>query len=371
MKLRSQSFLNAAIALSVLGLGGCLAIYSARSFGENPYYFVFRQLLWLGSGVLFFLLLAKIPFRYYEKYAWHLAGLSFFSLILLPVFGTTINGMRGWFSIGEAFLIQPSELAKAPYLLLLSVIAANAEASPRRRFLLMAGTGAAFCGIILLQPDFGTASVYFAGLAMVVFISGFQFCFLTLLAAAALPCTLLFLLNHEYAMARIAGYLNPDAHLLGAGWHIKQFQYTLAHGGLFGSEWGGALWSNAYLPLSHSDSAFAAIVESGGGAGGLLILGGFLAMVWLFREMALSRKSETARILIFSAGAVCAVQALLHIGVNTALLPPTGLTLPIFSYGGSSLFGTMALFGMACSASAPEHASGAQTEKKSANTVEF
>ena len=371
MKFRNQSFLNAAVALSILGLGGCLAIYSARSFGEDPFYFVFRQLLWLGSGVIFFLLLAGIPFRYYEKYAWQLAGLSFFTLLLVLVIGTEINGMRGWFSIGGIFLIQPSELAKAPYLLLLSVLASNGERSPCRRFLLMSGTGAAFCGIILLQPDFGTAAVYFAGLAVVLFIAGFRKSFLLLLAMAALPCTVLFLVKHEYAMARLAGYWNPDAHLYGAGWHIKQFQYTLAHGGLFGSEWGGALWSNAYLPLSHSDSAFAAIVESGGVAGGLLILGGFLAMVWLFRGMALAAESRTARFLIFSAGAVCAVQALLHIGVNTALLPPTGLTLPIFSYGGSSLFGTMAAFGMACSASRPGISTFSAREKKSANTVEF
>ena len=371
MKLRNQSFLNTALGLSILGLGGCLAIYSARSFGENPFYFAFRQLLWLGSGVIFFLFLARIPFRYYEKYAWLLAGISFSALILVLVFGTTINGMRGWFSIGGKVLLQPSELAKAPYLLLLSVIASNESMTSKRRFLLLSGTGGAFCGIILLQPDFGTVSVYFAGLAIVLFVTGFRYRILALLPAVALPCTVLFLLNHEYAMARIAGYLNPDAHLYGSGWHIKQFQYTLAHGGLFGSDWGGALWSNAYLPLSHSDSAFAAIVESGGGAGGLLILGGFLAMVWLFREMALSGGNNTARILIFSAGAVCAVQALLHIGVNTALLPPTGLTLPIFSYGGSSLFGTMAAFGMACSASSSGCPSHSGTEKKSANTVEF
>ena len=371
MKPRNQSFLNAALGLSILGLGGCLAIYSARSFGENPFFFAFRQLLWLGSGVVFFLVLARIPFRLYEKYALWLAGLSFTALVLVLVFGTTINGMKGWFSVGGVFLIQPSELAKAPYLLLLSVLASNEKTSLRTRFLQLAGTGGAFCVIILLQPDFGTASLYFAGLALVLFVSGLRLRFLALLPAAALPCAVLFLLNHEYAMGRIAGYLNPDAHLYGAGWHIKQFQYTLAHGGMFGSEWGGALWSNAYLPLSHSDSAFAAIVESGGSAGGLLILGGFLAMVWLFRAMALSCGNRTARILIFSAGALCAVQALLHIGVNTALLPPTGLPLPIFSYGGSSLFGTMAAFGMACSASSSGAEATRGTEKNSANTVEF
>ncbi len=351
MKFGNPTFLTGAIGLTILGLGGCLAIYSARSFGEDPFYFALRQLVWLGSGVIVFLALARIPFRFYVRYAAALAVLAFTSLILVLIFGTTINGMRGWFSLGGGVLLQPSELAKGAYLLLLSTIAAEETKSERSRFLRMAGAGAAFCGILLLQPDFGTASVYFLALATVVFVSTFRRRYLFFLAAGALPCAAVFLLKYDYAAARIAGYLNPDAHLYGAGWHIKQFQYTLAHGGLFGSEWEGALWSNAYLPLAHSDSAFAAIVESGGGAGGLLIPGGFLAMVWLFRETALRTGDPAARILIFSSGALCAIQALLHIGVNTALLPPTGLTLPIFSYGGSSLLGTMILFALACSAS--------------------
>ena len=355
----------------LLGIFGLLTIAASQYGGEAPFHLPLRQGLFLLLGTALLLGSAQIPFAWYQRNSGRFWLLSMGLLYLLPFFGVRLNGMRGWFSIGGIFLIQPSELAKAPYLLLLSVLASNGERSPCRRFLLMSGTGAAFCGIILLQPDFGTAAVYFAGLAVVLFIAGFRKSFLLLLAMAALPCTVLFLVKHEYAMARLAGYWNPDAHLYGAGWHIKQFQYTLAHGGLFGSEWGGALWSNAYLPLSHSDSAFAAIVESGGVAGGLLILGGFLAMVWLFRGMALAAESRTARFLIFSAGAVCAVQALLHIGVNTALLPPTGLTLPIFSYGGSSLFGTMAAFGMACSASRPGISTSSAREKKSANTVEF
>ena len=95
-------------------------------------------------------------------------------------------------------------------------------------------------------------------------------------------------------------------------------------------------------------------MESGGITGGLLIIGGYLLIGWIFRRMSLQTTDPAARIFIFSTGALFTAQALLHIGVNTALLPPTGLTLPIFSYGGSSLFATMAAFGMACSAARHE-----------------
>ena len=110
------------------------------------------------------------------------------------------------------------------------------------------------------------------------------------------------------------------------------------------------MWSNAYLPLSHSDSAFASIVEASGLLGGMIVIAGFLVLVLLFRNAALKKAPGMARMVLFSIGAMCAAQAFLHIGVNTALLPPTGLTLPIFSYGGSSLTGLALLLGLALAA---------------------
>ena len=136
MKFGNPTFLTGAIGLTILGLGGCLAIYSARSFGEDPFYFALRQLVWLGSGVIVFLALARIPFRFYVRYAAALAVLAFTSLILVLIFGTTINGMRGWFSLGD-FLLQPSEIAKPVFLLLLAVEAAKPGRPSRKNMGMM------------------------------------------------------------------------------------------------------------------------------------------------------------------------------------------------------------------------------------------
>ena len=349
MNRNEQTYLSAALGLTILGLGGCLSIYSARALGENPFHYSFRQLVWLIFGIILFLVLSRIPFGIYKSCSRYLGGAAVAALLLVLFLGTPINGMHGWFSLGGV-LLQPSEFAKAPFLLLISGFAAKTQWPERKRALYLAGSGMVFCGLVLLEPDFGSATVFFLGLAVVLCTAGYFRTFFLLFGALAVPTAVLFVLKHEYAMKRIAGYWNPDSHLYGAGWHIKQFQYTLAHGGVFGSEWGGALWSNAYLPLSHSDSAFASIVESGGVAGGLLMIAGYLFVGWIFRRMALRTEDAEARIFIFSTGVLFTAQALLHIGVNTALLPPTGLTLPIFSYGGSSLFATMIAFGMACSA---------------------
>lgn len=348
-KPQEQPWLSTAFGLTVLGLGGCLSIYGAESFGENAVYYSLRQLVWLVIGIALYLWISHISFDFWKRSAKWLAGIALAGLLLVLFGGIRINGMQGWFSIGP-FLIQPSEFAKGPFLLMLSLYAAQTELPEQKRFLRMAVTGILFCGCVLLEPDFGSATVFFLGLAAVLGLTLKLRYLLALFCGVALPAALVFIFRHGYAMRRFAGYWNPDEHFQGAGWHVKQFQFSMAHGGLFGSEWGGALWSNAYLPLAHSDSAFAAIVESGGLAGGMLVIGGYLAVAWFFRRIALRTEDKAARTFIFATGAMFTAQALLHIGVNTALLPPTGLTLPLFSYGGSSLLATMFAFGLAASA---------------------
>lgn len=350
MKANRISYFQSALILLVAGLGGCLAVYTSRSFGEEPFLFAARQFAWLVCGMALFLALARVPFRFYEKYAREIGVCGMFLLILVLFIGTRVNGMRGWISFGGGLRFQPSEFVKVPFLLWLSREACL-PCSEGKRFAELCVIGILFCLLVILEPDFGSTAVFFMGFLTVLFLSGFSpRCFLALAGGAAVSATV-FVLTHRYALNRLAGYLNPDAHSTGAGWHIKQFQYAMAHGGTLGSDWGGTVWSSAYLPLSHSDSAFASIVESGGLLGGMIVIAGFLVLVLLFRNAALKMGSGMARTVFFSIGVLCAAQALMHIGVNTAFLPPTGLTLPVFSYGGSSLIATCGGFGIAFSAS--------------------
>ena len=120
MKRQEQSYLNAALGLTILGLGGCLSIYNAQALGENPLYYSLRQLLWLTIGIAVFLLLSRIPFRLCKAWALRLGGAAAAGLLLVLLSGTEINGMHGWFSFGR-ILIQPSDFAKAPYLSLIHI----------------------------------------------------------------------------------------------------------------------------------------------------------------------------------------------------------------------------------------------------------
>lgn len=341
---------GAAVIITLAGLWGCLSIYSARAFTESPFFFAGRQLLWLVIGIIIFLAVSAVPFNVYKRFAAPMLYISIATLVFVLFCGTEINGMRGWFHFGGINFGQPSEFAKGPFLLYMCILATRHGTGDVKRIFQMGLLSSVFLLLLMLEPDFGSALIFFAGFVVVYWVSGGRRLYLLggLLIFAA--CTLVFLSVNGYAMERIIGFLDPDANMSGSGWHIKQFQYTMAHGGMTGSTWGNALWSNAFLPFPYNDSLFASIVESTGFIGGVIVIGGFLVLAMSFYSISVKAPGILESNFIFAVGSLCVIQAMIHISVNSVMLPPTGVTLPILSYGGSSLFSTMFVFGMAFSA---------------------
>ena len=347
---RSEFPTGAALLLITAGLLGCLAIYNAQAFTSDPGGYVMRQLMWLAGGTVLFLTAAAVPFRFYRKAAFPFMLVCLAGLTAVLFAGTPVNGMRGWLSVGR-FSFQPSELAKAGFMLYLCV-----RCGPRREmgagewlrlFPLLLLTA----GLVMAEPDFGSALMFFVIFLLVSVISGTKLPYLLIGAGSLAAAGLFFVLTREYAMGRIIGFLNSGE--AGANtWHIRQFQYTMAHGGWLGSDWGNALWSGTFLPLAPTDSLFASIVESTGCLGGLLVIGGFLLTGGAFCVLSWRVRGDNndRRYFIFCAGAACLIQALIHISVNCVMIPATGITLPILSYGGSSLCSVMLTFGIAFSA---------------------
>lgn len=335
----------------VTGLWGCLLIYASRAFGESPFYFVSRQLFWLLLGCVGFLAIAAAPFRTLFRWRFHYAAFMLIILWLALFFGVERNGMRGWFAITDSILIQPSEFAKSAFLLTAAGFAAVKHITRLQKFWCLCGTAAAFCLPVILEPDFGTTFIFFLGFLIILFLAGGAWReFLPVLCTGA-ATLVAFLFWKDYSFDRILGFLDPESGIARSSWHLRQFQYTLAHGGITGSEHNAALWSNAYLPLPHSDSLFATIVETSGFIGGLIVITAFCGISYAF--IRLSRRANLtpeARIFIAGTALLYLSQALLHISVNVLLLPPTGITLPLLSYGGSSLCSTLLTFGIAASA---------------------
>lgn len=339
-------------ALLVTGLWGCLLIYAARAYGTEPLLMVKRQLLWLlvGLGILF--CGSLIPFRKLLEWRYYIGGSMIFILLWTLIGGEKVNGMRGWLVLCDFIRIQPSEFAKSAFLLVCCVFGADKTFSRWKRFLLLSVTAFVFWILVVLQPDFGSAFIYLAGFLIVLYLSGGSW--REFLVSVGCACIGLggFLLWKQYSFDRILGFFNPDSNMARSAWHLQQFRYTLAQGGMTGSDHNGALWANAYLPLPHSDSLFATIVESSGFLGGMIVIGSFCVIAFVFVRYSMKQDLiPEARIFIASAALMYLTQALLHISVNVLLLPPTGITLPFLSYGGSSLCSTLLSFGLAASAS--------------------
>tara|TARA_B100000609_G_C17188265_1_gene420960 strand:- start:402 stop:1535 length:1134 start_codon:yes stop_codon:yes gene_type:complete len=333
------------IVIFLLGLWGCLAIYSATSFSDSPFYYAGRQLLWLGLGMTVMLTIVRIPVEFFKKYLWMLVVAAYVPLLAVLVFGVRINGMKGWYSIGP-LLFQPSEFAKTFFILMLCRIATD---MPRgfKRFLVMFGVTLLWTLPIMLEPDFGTAAIYFLGFLAIYWLVGEKLRYLLIPLPFGLAGLVLACYQMPYLLQRFKGFWDPGADPLGSGWHIRQFQFTLARGGFTGSGAGRTIWSNSYLPLAHSDSVFATMAESVGLAGSLPIIVVFLILAYLFYKLSIKCSDKFEKLFVMAVGIFFVVQAFVHISVNVTLLPPTGLTLPLLSYGGSSVISIMVAAGIA------------------------
>lgn len=336
-------------AAFLLGLSGVLTIASSRCGVEGPDRLLLKQVFFLFCGLLSMLGIAAIPFGFFRKYAWLFGGAGVLLLLILPWSGVRINGMCGWFRIGGVSL-QPSELMKAPFLLVLAVLLNMREESEFRRFLYSGLWMLLWMIPVALQPDFGTAAIYFGVFMLLYFAAAGRISFLLLPAGGGLAAAALFVWRHPYALQRLRGFWDPAGDPLGSGWHARQFELAIARGHCFGAKLGGAVWSNNYLPFAYNDSAFATLLETLGLAGGLFVGALIAVLAAALLRLALRPSGGAERIFIVGAALLFLFQSMVHISVNLCLVPTTGLTMPFVSYGGSSLIGCFILLGMALSA---------------------
>jgi len=335
------------VILFLLGLWGCIAIYNA-TLHNMPFRYLGLQSTWLVIGMFALFLSSRIKFTAYQKWLIPLAVVSYIPMLLVLIWGAKIHGMSGWFRIGD-MMIQPSEFAKTPYVLLLSIVATRSE-SGRKHFFAMSSLALLWIIPIVLQPDLGTMLVYLSGFVVVYYISNGSMKLFWGAVAAVVPVLAYIVVTKQYVLNRFSGFIDPSSDPFGNGWHVMQFRYALANGGFWGRGLGKAVWSNSYLPLSHSDSAFASFCESVGVVGAFPVVFGFFMLVYISYRISQGIECPERKVFVLAIAAVIAVQALIHISVNLTLIPTTGITLPLFSYGGSSLVSTFIAFGVLLSA---------------------
>ncbi|MGF7046155.1 cell division protein FtsW [Paenibacillus sp. DS2015] len=325
---------------------GIVMVYSAGSvlgfhdYGDS-YYFVKRQLLFAGLGLISMYITANVDYHFWHKYAKIGLMVCFVLLIivLIPGIGNVRGGARSWLGI-SSFGIQPSEFMKLGMILFLAKWLSQEQFNITfftKGLLPPLGLiGMAF-GLIMLQPDLGTGTVMLGASLMIVFTAGAKLKHLAFLGLAGAVGFAGLIIAAPYRLLRITAFLDPWSDPLGAGYQIIQSLYAIGPGGLGGLGLGMSRQKYSYVPEPQTDFIFSILAEELGFVGGLIVLLLFLILVWRGMRIAMTIQNSFGSLLAVGIAGMVAVQVIINIGVVIGLMPVTGITLPLISYGGSSL----------------------------------
>ncbi|MBI2050703.1 MAG: putative lipid II flippase FtsW [Parcubacteria group bacterium] len=335
---------------------GLLMLFSAsvavgiERFGD-PNFFIKRQLIALLLGLGAAYLAYRIDYRVWQRWSFVilLASVALLVLVLVPGIGIAGQGAQRWLNLGP-FGFQPSELAKLTLILYLAAWLSERGRAGIRDFytglLPLTIVLGAIAFLILKQPDLGTLIIICAIAISMYFVGGADLKHLAgLLGAGAVALGAAIALA-PYRLARFTAFLDPSADPQGAGYHITQALLAVGSGGIFGRGLTRSLQKYLYLPEVTGDSIFAVIAEELGFAGSMLVLALFLFFFWQCIRISRSAGDGFGKLAAFGVGTWIALQAFINIGAMLGVLPLTGLTLPLVSYGGSSLVVTLVAIGI-------------------------
>lgn len=328
------------LALGIIMVFSASMVRSLRFYG-NAYHYLVRQSLWAGLGLICMFFLMNFDcwrYRRLIRYV-YVASLVLLILVLIPGAGQLRDGARRWLGIGPIGF-QPAELAKVTTILFLADSLAGTKDKIRQFFKglgpYLVILGITF-GLILLEPDLGTA-VTIAGAAVVLlFIAGANVFHLAFLGLASSPLFYYVIMSEDYRRDRFLAFLDPWKDPTGDGWQIIQSLYALGTGGPFGTGVGFSRQKWFYLPQPDTDFIFAVIGEELGFFGTALVLLLFFTFAWRGYRTAMAAPDRFSCLLAAGLTTLISLQAVVNIGVATGTLPITGITLPFVSYGGSSL----------------------------------
>jgi len=342
-KLASDKILFA--ALVALSLFGCVMIYSASavSAGEtsgNPYRYLLKQIAALTLGGIAAFAVYRTDYRRFGRplfvYGFYAVTLA---LAGFALFRPPINGARRWIPLGFTML-QPSELLKVALVLLLAYQLSRKtqpSALPEKALLPAVVFSGMAAGVVVLQPDLGTAFCYAVICAVLLWLGGARLRVFLFGALAAVPLLALLLLSADYRRARLLSFLNPEADPLGRGFQAIQSLIAVGAGGWFGNGLGGSRQKLFFLPFPHTDFIFAIVGEELGFVGALGVVLCFAVVAWRGLRAARRAPDSFGGFLAAGATAMIVVQAAINLSVVLALLPTKGIPLPFVSYGGSSI----------------------------------
>jgi len=338
------------IAVFLLAGFGVLIIYSATKYSmpdgvADPMYYFKRQGYWLIGAIVVFVLLQFINYRALARFWWVFLSFSIIMLIAVLIFGYEVNNSRSWLDL-KFFNAQPSELAK---ILMVMVIATILSKWPREKvervgfkkvaFSLLAASATII--LVLLEPDYGTALIFFMTYMGMLFISGANLLyFFGILAVtvggffAAIQSGLI----KQYQLDRILVFLKPDIERQGIGYNLFQSKLAVGSGGLWGKGlFLGKQTNMSYVPEHHTDFIFSVIGEEIGFFGAVLVIIVIAVIIWRCFYVAANAGNSFGKLIAGGIGFIILTQSVINIGMTIGIMPVIGIPLPFLSYGGSNL----------------------------------
>ncbi|MDH5456592.1 MAG: putative lipid II flippase FtsW [Gammaproteobacteria bacterium] len=349
------------VLLAITGallFGGFVILASASisisdNAAGNPFFYIQRQLLAAAIGGVAGAICLFIPMQVWQSLGplLLLTGLALLTVVLVPGIGYEVNGSTRWVRVGFMNL-QVSEPARLCFLMYLAGYLVRRNKAVREEFVgflrpMLVLTLA--CILLLKEPDFGAAVVLLATALTMLFVAGARIRDFVVFFTAAVLAVLALTITAPYRMKRLTGFLDPWADPYDSGFQLTQSLIAIGRGEWFGVGLGESVQKLFYLPEAHTDFVFAVFAEEFGLLGSLVLIGLFLALLWRIFRIAL-RAHDAERLfeayIAIGLGTWLGLQAFINVGVNMGMLPTKGLTLPLVSYGRSSLIITMICIGL-------------------------
>lgn len=337
--------------LGLLLLYICSAEYAANAFG-SAHYFINRQLVMSGAGVLVIIITIFLPQQFIRKCLPLIMAVTFIFCLLpfVPGIAAPRNGAKRWISLpffGESF--QPSELAKIAVVLFIANWFDKFIKKPEDRYRSLFPPVSMLClfsGIVILQDDFSTALLIFSIGLLVIYVAGGRLLPLMPYLFLIIGAAVLFVFTSEFRVNRIIAFINPNYDTHGYNYQVLRARTAISDGGFLGNGFGVGLDKFNLIPENHTDYIFSGWAESMGFLG---VLGYFLILAffaWRGYTLMMESKNKFSALLAFGLTTSILIQSLMNCGVVCGALPVTGITLPFFSSGGSSLLVTCCMCGL-------------------------
>ncbi|MBL1292423.1 MAG: putative lipid II flippase FtsW [Thiotrichales bacterium] len=344
--------LSLLVAMAVIiGLGLVMVASASLSIAEhqtgNAHYFLTRQIALVAIALIVAYICFQVPMSLWQKLAPWLLVAAFISLVLVlvPGIGVTVNGARRWVNL-VVVRLQPSEFAKLAFLIYLAGYLQHHQKQLGgfvQGFIRPLAIFVAFAFLLLLEPDFGSVVVLAIASFGLMFLAGvklYQFAILLLVGGASLGSLAIF---SPYRLARLTSFLDPWQDPFNSGFQLVQALISFGRGGWFGVGLGGGVQKLSFLPEAHTDFLFSVMAEELGLVSVLIVIGLFGYIV--LRSFRIAYRCQMlsmpfAAYVTYGIALMLGMQAFINMGVNMGVLPTKGLTLPLMSYGGSSILVT-------------------------------